>query len=391
MLKKILFQFQNKNQLYFALFGTLLGISFLMISIHYLTKINAFGKESESLGKNTLIIQKSVSNLNTLNLAKNNFSSKELNNLEQQDFIKSISPIVNNGFDITIKTNSELVPYFRTDIFVQSVDYEMLDVRGASWGWNENDEYVPIIMPREFLVMLNTFASAKGIPQISDDLAMSLDFIFTLSSKENQRLYNVKIVGFTNELSSIIVPSSFMEYGNKMFPSSTPTKTTQIMVDVVPGKFGEMEKLMKKTGLEAKKSSLILGKVKSISAALFSIIIGISFVTLLLAGLVLTQYTMLTLQKSQYEIRTLLRIGYNPTIIQKNIRNYFTKWIITTGLIGTGVYLISQFFINTFLEKSGIYISGFISIESILALVIVLFSYVVSIHVISKKNIFNLK
>ena len=110
MLKKILFQFQNKNQLYFSLFGTLLGISFLMISIHYLTKINAFGKGSESLGKNTLIIQKSVSNLSTFNLAKNNFSSNELKNLEQQSFIKSISPIENNGFEISIQTNSELVP-----------------------------------------------------------------------------------------------------------------------------------------------------------------------------------------------------------------------------------------------------------------------------------------
>src|SRR5690554_7503621 len=78
--------------------------------------------------------------------------------------------------------------------------------------------------------MLNTFASAKGIPQVSDDLAKTIGFKFTLYNDEKKEWEKVKIVGFTNEVSAILVPSSFMEYGNKNFPTSVPAdrKSTRL-------------------------------------------------------------------------------------------------------------------------------------------------------------------
>ncbi|MFY7944258.1 MAG: hypothetical protein ACOVNZ_06730, partial [Crocinitomicaceae bacterium] len=60
MIKTLLFNHQEKRQLVIAFIGSLLGVSFLITSIHYLSKINDYGKESEILGKNTLIIQKKV-------------------------------------------------------------------------------------------------------------------------------------------------------------------------------------------------------------------------------------------------------------------------------------------------------------------------------------------
>ena len=61
MLKKILFKFQNKTQLIIAMIGAFLGFTFLIISIHYLIRVNEFGQGEEILGNNTMIVQKKVS------------------------------------------------------------------------------------------------------------------------------------------------------------------------------------------------------------------------------------------------------------------------------------------------------------------------------------------
>ena len=47
MLRKILLRNQSFLQLIIALFGALLGVVFLLVSVHYLIKVTEFGKGSE--------------------------------------------------------------------------------------------------------------------------------------------------------------------------------------------------------------------------------------------------------------------------------------------------------------------------------------------------------
>lgn len=58
MLNKLLFRNQDRKQLIIAMIGSLLGITFLITSIHYLIKVNQFGEGTEILGPNTIIVQK---------------------------------------------------------------------------------------------------------------------------------------------------------------------------------------------------------------------------------------------------------------------------------------------------------------------------------------------
>ena len=74
MIKNLLFKYQEKRQLVIALIGALLGITFLISSVHYLDKINEYGEDSEILGKNTLILQKKVTSASTMGLTKTDFN-----------------------------------------------------------------------------------------------------------------------------------------------------------------------------------------------------------------------------------------------------------------------------------------------------------------------------
>ena len=157
MLNKLLFRNQDKKQLLIAIIGAFMGITFLITSIHYIIKVNEFGQGTDILGPNTLILQKKVTNSSSLNITKTDFSLNEILKIRNEPFISEVQPIKSNNFDISFETSDPLVPYFRTDVFIQTVDQKFLDVKTDKWHWKEGDKYVPMIMPREFLVMLNTF------------------------------------------------------------------------------------------------------------------------------------------------------------------------------------------------------------------------------------------
>ena len=387
MLKKILFKNQNKTQLIVAMIGAFLGFTFLVTSIHYLIRVNEFGEGEDILGDNTMIIQKKVTNFNSMKLAKTDFDKREIKDLKKQDFNDNVQPILSNSFGVSLQTDSELVPYFRSDVFVQSVDNDFTKIDDQEWEWTAGDKYVPIVLPKDFLVMLNTFASAKGIPQVSEDLAKTIGFKFTLYNDDKKEWKEAKIVGFTNEVSAILVPKSFMEYGNKKFPTKTPAKVTQLMLNVKEGYFGEFENYLEKRNLESKKSSMVVGKLKSVAGTLFSILIGISVITVFLAGLVLIQYAQLMISKNEYEIRTLLRIGYSPKRISVSILNYFTRVFAVISGASLILFAIAKYFIDDLLNQGGIHINHSFTFLSILAVIIAFLIYTIVNSLNAKKGV----
>jgi hypothetical protein len=277
MLEKLLFRNQDKKQLLIAIIGAFMGITFLITSIHYIIKVNEFGKGTDILGPNTIIVQKKVTNSSSLNLTKTDFSLREIEKMKKERFIEEVKPVISNNFDISFETSDPMVPYFRTDVFIQTVDQNFLDVKTDKWQWKEGDEFVPMIMPREFLVMLNTFMSASGIPQISEDLVKEVKFKFKLWNDSTEERVNVRIIGFTNEVSSILVPASFMKFGNDKYSDGSNQKITQIMISGKEGKFGLVEDLLNKKGLESKNAQMVIGRLKSVVGTLFFVVFGIYF------------------------------------------------------------------------------------------------------------------
>jgi len=388
MLNKLLFRNQDKKQLVIAIIGAFMGITFLITSIHYIIKVNEFGKGSDILGPNTIIVQKKVTNASSLNLTKTDFSLNELSKMRKEPFITEIQPVISNNFDISFETNDPHVPYFRTDVFIQTVDQKFLDVKTDQWHWKKGDEFVPMIMPREFLVMLNTFMSASGIPQISDDLVKQVKFKFKLWNDSTVERVNVRIIGFTNEVSSILVPASFMKYGNDTFSDGTSQKITQIMISGKESEFGLVEDLLNKKGLESKNAQMMIGRLKSVVETLFIVVLGISIIAVLAAGLVLIQYLQLLMSRNEYEVRTLLRLGYSPAELIKKFFLYFVKIFGLVTLLGLSTFLILKYFLDEMFASGGLYIDTGMTLMSIVSILIAYLIFTIASYRTAKKEIF---
>ena len=370
MLNKLLFKNQDRKQLVIAMVGAFMGITFLITSIHYLIKVNEFGKGADILGPNTIIVQKKVTNSSSLNLTKTDFSKNEIKNMIAESFIKDVKPVISNNFDVSFQTDDPMVPYFRTDVFIQTVDEDFLDVKTTKWHWSKGDQFVPIIMPREFLVMLNTFMSASGIPQVSDDLAMGIKFKFKLwnSEKQIEERVDAKIIGFTNEVSSLLVPESFMKYGNDMYSDGSDQKITQIMISGEESQFGLVEDLLTKRGLESKNSQMMIGRLKSVVGTLILVVLGVSIIAVFVSGLVLIQYMQLLMSRNLYEVRTLMRMGYHPSELIKAFFLYFVKIFGYVAGIGVLIFFGFKFFLDKMFDEGGLYIDKGLTWQSIVVL-----------------------
>jgi ABC-type antimicrobial peptide transport system permease subunit len=390
MIKTLLFNHQEKRQLVIAFIGSLLGVSFLITSIHYLSKINDYGKESEILGKNTLIIQKKVTSASSFNLTKTDFSPNEISKMKLEPFISDVKPVVSNNFRVWFETNDPYVPTFKSDVFIQAVSKEFLDVKSNNWHWKEGEKFVPMIMPRDFLVMLNTFMNASGIPQVSDELAMKLKFRLRISDGLKEEWVDTRIIGFTNEISSILVPENFMDYATRKYANGNPGKITQIMVAGKEGQFGRLEKYMNDHGLESKNAQVIVSRLKSIVGTLFGVILVISIVTVVASGLVLIQYMQLLLSHNKYEVRTLLRIGMHPDKISRTFFFYFIRVFGAVLVIGFAVFGLLKYFVDEMFQTGGIYLSKSISIYAFAAILLTFIIFALSSFRTAKKEVFSL-
>ena len=389
MLNKLLFKNQDRKQLIIAMIGSFLGITFLVTSIHFLIKVSEFGKGAEILGPNTIIVQKKVSNSSTLGLTSTTFSESEIEKIKAEKFIEDVKPVLSNNFDVSFQTDDELVPYFRSDVFIQTVDPDFIDVKSDNWKWNEGDKTVPIIMPRDFLVMLNTFMSSNGINQVSDELAMKIKFKFTLSNEDKKEWVDARIIGFTNEVSAILVPETFMKYGNDKFSGGEEKKITQIMLSSKENEFGKVEELLASKGLESKNSQMVVGKLKSIIGTLFLVVLGISVIAVFVSGLVLIQYLQLLMSRNAYEVRTLLRIGYKPSLIIRKFFFYFVKIFGIVAVLGVALFIPLKLLIDDVFKSGGIHIDTGLTIGSIGALIIAYALFTLSSYLTAKKGIFN--
>ena len=230
--------------------------------------------------------------------------------------------------------------------------------------------------------------SAQDIPQISDELAKDINFKFTLKNDTGKEWVDARIIGFTNEVSSILVPESFMEYGNVKYTTGKEKKITQIMIEGKESEFGLVEEMLNEYGLETKASQMIVGRLKSVVGTLFLVVLGISIIAVFVSGLVLIQYMQLLMSRNAYEVRTLLRIGFPPQEIIKRFFNYFVKIFGIVAALGFGTFFIFKFFLDAMFESGGLYIDTQISLIAIIALVLsyVLFGF--ASYLTAKKGIF---
>jgi hypothetical protein len=372
LLKKIIKTSAGRTRFIMAFVGLSVALLLILSAIQIQANYNDLlqGKTNQDSTANFLVINKVVNN-NTLNATT--LSDETLKDLQQQPFIESVGNISPGRFKASIESLIPAFPFY-TDIAFESVGDDFIDVNSKDWQWNEDADFIPMIIPNMFLDIYNfQFSVSQGYPQITPDALKMLSFKVNLyNSYGVAQSYRGRIVGFSDRISSVLVPQSFMNWANQKLGNQQSSKPSRVVIRTKdPGNPALVNYLQQK-GLTTDADKTRFSKYRKI----VEVVVNVSWVTgaimLLFALLVFTLFIQLTIASCKDEIQLLITLGASPKQLSKFLmKQFFPPNIIIIGFTLLVISII-QYLLSAFLQKQNIFTSAFISWTTIVTSIIVL-------------------
>jgi len=327
IISRIFIKTQKPSQLIGAIIGCFLGFFLIFIAAQlfadFKTMVNS---QEQSIGSQFLVVNKQVSVLNSFKLGKSTFSKNEVDELKSLPSIKRISEFTANQFEAVASMsipNGESSSAFRTELFMESVGDDFLDVKPDDWNWELGNEMIPMILPTDFINLYNfNFAPGRGLPQLSKSTIQLAVFDIDVRGAKGTAHFTGKIVGFSNRISSVLVPKSFMNYANSHYGNNqAEPESYRIIVEAKQQELPKIQQYFKDEGYETNEELLKNGKFGSLLQAILGILAALGIVVMFVSVSSFILYVQLAISRSKYEIETLLRQGYP----HKKIVQWYSK------------------------------------------------------------------
>ena len=165
-----------------------------------------------------------------LNLSSNSevFSLDEISRIKQIDGVQDLGRFSRNHFPVTVHIWPSGKIGFgaaaRADLFFESID-RFLDQIPEEWGWEENDSFVPIMVPKFYLDLWNFgLAPARHeYPALSRETAKSMPIEIFLGENGSKKMIG-RFVAFSKRINSVLVPEDFLQWANQKYATEDTEK-----------------------------------------------------------------------------------------------------------------------------------------------------------------------
>lgn len=340
---KILRQNISATQLIGFLIANLVGLFIVLSTVQIYNDLHPifFSTQSGINRKEYITVTKKLGLMSSLgNRAK--FTPNEIEDLEKQDFINSVSPFVSSQYEIF--TNIKLgQAQFGTEMFFESVPDDIIDIETSNWKFDEKDNYIPIILPKNYLDLYNFgFAEVRGLPKITEVIAGTVPLNITIYGKNEIDKFRGSIVGFSSRINTILVPMDFMEWSNNKFGTGENKSFSRLMIEVNDVSNSEISSYLESKGLQSDADKTFISKASRTLKMTFLVtfIVGIIICTLSLFIFILS--ISLLLEKNMEKINILRKIGYTKNMVCKPYEILISLSSLITFIISIILVYITQ-------------------------------------------------
>lgn len=313
----------------------LAGMSIVLFGIQAWSDIHPFFRPSDGfIQKEYIVITKKVSALSLLNKQGNLFTDEECTELSRQGFVDRLGAFTASRFKVSAGIDmAQIGVSFATEMFFESVPDDFVDVRSEQWHYTPGDPVIPIILPRNYLNLYNFgYAQSRNLPKISEGVIGMVNLDVRLSGNGKRQNFKGKIVGFSNRLNTILVPESFIEWGNNTFSSAPPESPSRLIIETENPADKEIARYFSEKGYEAENDKLNDGSVVWFLNLLTFLVVGIGLIICLLSLYLLTISIYLIIEKNSEKLKNLLLLGYREKEIAAPY-NALILWVNTLVVV----------------------------------------------------------
>ncbi len=329
-----------------------------------------------------LVINKMVDHNN---LGNTKLDQKLIDEIAKQPFTESVGVLTPSRFKASIQSISDRFPFY-TDISFESVPQNFIDAKNDEFTWNPNAAYVPVIVPNMFLDIYNfQFSISQNLPQLTPSIIKMIVFKLTVYGKNGPISFNAKIVGLSDRIASMLVPSEFIKWGNNYANTDTNNEISRLVLKTNDPSNPAITKFLKKNNLSTNTEKLRFSKYRKVIDTVVTIAGLTGGLMLLFALIIFTLFIQLTIANCKDEIILLITLGAAPKQLSKFLMRQFYPGNLLSILSATVVLVFVQYLAKTVLEKQLIYLPDFISWPTIITAVFLsLLLWIVTIKAIQK-------
>ena len=338
---------KNKFSKWLGYFGLGIGVLLLLVSMQMFINIQQLLKENSPRknGYDFISISKSITNEN---MGKDNsFTDADLTKLRTYPGIDAISPLISNQFRVRA-TAGDVIP-FSTDLFLESIDNGFIDTLPPSFTWQPGQPVVPIIFSSDFLEIYNVFAPAQGLPQLSEKTLSSVNIILECSGPGGTLNFRGNIVALSDRINSLLVPKSFMNWGNLHFTGDTTARVSRVYIKTKDANDPKLLSFLDQQDYHLNKDKVKFGRVKSILQNIVSALGVFGILVIVMALMLFSFYLQLMIARSKDNLRLLLTLGYSPRWLANSVAK---TWLPVYLFIIIGALVFTQLLHLLFLRLS---------------------------------------
>lgn len=383
LLKKLIRTATGRTRFAMAIIGLsvalLLILAAVQIQVNYTELLQ--GKQNKDSVANFLVLNKILTDQN---IGKAVLTQEEIDDIRSQPFTEAVGILQTSKFKASIQSSSDVFPFY-TDIAFESVPDAFLDVNAKEWKWDENSTYVPIIVPGMFLDIYNfQFSLSQGLPQLTREVVKMIFFNVNVYGVDGTtRVYKGKVVGFSDRISSLLIPQSFMDHANQLYGKNIGTAASRIIIRTKDPGHPELISYLKKKQLTTDQDKTRFSKYRQIVEMVVNITGVTGLLMFLFAMLIFSLFIQLTISSCREEIQLLITLGASPLQLRSFLmRQFFPSniWIVLVSLL---ILSMAQYWLALVLQQQAAVVSTFISPLTIGVSIVML----VVIYILNLKNI----
>lgn len=334
LLKKIIQTGVGKTRFLMAAVG--LGIAMLLILIAIQAHTNfsqlLYSTKNQNETADFLVINKTITNAMMGQSAKSIFTPEEIANIRKQPFVQAFGLVTSSQYKVVMQAPGDL--HFATDMFFEAVPDSFLDVKNDEWKWSEGDRTIPIILPNDFLNLYNFgFSLSQDLPQISQETVKALPLQVSISGNLITDQYMGHVVGFSDRISSFLVPASFMSWANAKYGTATAIGTSRVIIKTPDPSNPALVKFLEDNGYTTNQDKLKFSKTRMIVQTIVSVVGFFGLILLFFALLVFSMFIQLVIASCKREIQLLVILGTAPKQLQRYLLKQFVPLYIVIGIL----------------------------------------------------------
>ena len=312
-----------------------IGMTIILLAFQFYSDVMPVFTSPDSFMKaGYKVIAKSENMGGTLSGRTAQFYDSEIEDLQNQDFVKKTSGFTPALYKVMAAIGVSGSRLLSTEIYFESIPDEYVDIPADKWKWSEGDNTVPIVLPRSYINMYNFgFARSRSLPHISDGLVGMIDVSLTFIGKDATGEMKGRVVGFSNSLSSILVPESFMTWSNGKYAKGESASPSRLIVECRQGSEGALEEYLEEAGMETENGDAKNGKAASFLRLMVTLVTAFGIIISLLSLYILLLSIYLLVQKNVVKMQNLLLIGYSPLQVAQPYQ------LLSVGLLSVVVLL----------------------------------------------------